>query len=326
MRKTQKTQRNKGQVEIDAKSTCCLKPKRGWWDLMYYFPMTTFEKYHHGKVLYTKKFIQPQWINLRADISRFFRLPSLEWSLRYAVGGFALWLWVRKGIGLPLFMGAVAFDAKTTGTTTTSSLTITHTTTGSNRLLLCCAGLSMQKTITGVTYPAGTNMTLHNAINFGTSDIDYPRSEIWKLAAPAAGANDMVITESAAGYLNGCAISFTGVDQTTPVGTAVTAQGNGGNAVTVDVSSNSGDIVVDSTAHWQSTSITAGAGQTERANLVAGVGHYLGVSTEAGAATVTMSWTVGDTAASEKWVQNAANISAAAAAVGNSNLLMMGVQ
>jgi hypothetical protein len=123
----------------------------------------------------------------------------------------------------------------------------------------------------------------------------------WFLIAPATTAHNIVVSW-AASEAEVCAegISFTGVDQITPLGTAATANAGTGQP-TVNVSSASGEIVVDSLKCGQPT-ITEGAGQT-LANKEENINFSSsgGVSTEAGAGTVTMSWTMGTGGYGDKW-------------------------
>ena len=187
--------------------------------------------------------------------------------------------------------GQVAFDAATTGTAlNTNTLTFSHTVGagGTNRLLT--VGVSFDnRAVTGVTY-AGTAMT-----NIGTAANAPASASLWRLTAPATGANDVAITMNGGGVnIVGCAISLTGVDQTTPVGTGATATGATSPA-TVNVSSATDEMVVDIVGVENQTA-TAGAGQTDRCNALADINRGAG-STEAGAGTVTMSWTLGADAA-----------------------------
>lgn len=111
------------------------------------------------------------------------------------------------------------------------------------------------------------------------------------------------------------AISRFGVDQTTPNDSAVTAVGTATPA-TVDVASESGDLVVDGVCGFNVTSLTVGASQNERWNNTAAAGpniSYHGGSDEAGAGTVTMSWALG---ADSTWVITGVNLNAADAGGG----------
>ena len=89
-------------------------------------------------------------------------------------------------------------------------------------------------------------------------------------------------------------ITFSNVHQTVSTGTRATATGFG-TAVTVDVSSATGEVVVDLMCSPDRTA-TAGAGQTDRANFNDATNHRHAGSQEAGAATTTMSWTLGSNA------------------------------
>lgn len=119
------------------------------------------------------------------------------------------------------------------------------------------------------------------------------------LVNPAAGVNNVVLTFASDG-LDGVLIvhSYGGVNQTTPTGTTVTVQGGSGDTVTVNAASASGEIVVDALLiafEADSMTVTAGAGQTESANLDStGIaGTYVGgaVSRKNGETTTTMTWT-----------------------------------
>lgn len=119
------------------------------------------------------------------------------------------------------------------------------------------------------------------------------------LVNPASGTNNVVLTFASDG-LDGVLIvhSYSGVNQTTPTGTTVTDEGGSGDTVTVDASSASGELVVDALLiafEADSMTVTAGAGQTESANLDSTglAGTYVGgaVSRKDGETTTTMSWT-----------------------------------
>ena len=85
--------------------------------------------------------------------------------------------------------------------------------------------------------------------------------------------------------------TYTGVDQTTPHGTAATASGTSATA-SVTVSSATGELVIDcATTSNGALAATVGAGQTQRANF-GDTGNHLHLgSGEAGAASTVMDWT-----------------------------------
>lgn len=121
---------------------------------------------------------------------------------------------------------------------------------------------------------------------------DDAHAELFYLVNPTATTADVVVTLSGTlGGSNGIvvgAIGFDGVDTGDPLGTVATAT-TVTTVLTVDVSSASGQLVIDCVSN-KSLTFSADGGQTERWNLQDGSDSG-GCSTEAGAATVTMSWT-----------------------------------
>lgn len=186
---------------------------------------------------------------------------------------------------------AIAFDAATTGTAAgAGSLTFSHSVGagGADRLLVVAVSID-NRTVTGVTY-GGTAMT-----SVGSATNGAQVSHMWRLIAPATGANNVVVTLSGGGTdIVAVATSYTGVDQTTPLGTAATATGTSTTA-SVAVTSATDELVVDSVSSNLGT-LTVGAGQTQRGNTTAG-DNFGGASEEVGATSVTMSWTIGSSSA-----------------------------
>ena len=141
-------------------------------------------------------------------------------------------------------------------------------------------------TTSGVTY---NGVGLTELVNHSESG-DNAHVEIWYLVAPTTGTHDVVISQSGANDVVGGATSWTGVDQATPFGPTAVADGTASPA-TVDVTSASSEVVVDVVGARNAATLTVGAGQTQRWNLGAGVIDG-GGSSEPGAATVAMSWTL----------------------------------
>ena len=104
---------------------------------------------------------------------------------------------------------AVAFDAASVATQASgSTLSWSHTCTGSNRLLTVAVHwLDTGVTVSSVTY-AGTGMSSVGKVNNGTGLV----TELFRLVAPATGANTVAITMSATATFIGGAISFTAVN------------------------------------------------------------------------------------------------------------------
>lgn len=156
------------------------------------------------------------------------------------------------------------------------------------------------KSVTSVTY-AGQPLTPVGARN-GGSGANARRMEIWYLVSPPVGTADVVVTMSNGAKLVAGAASFFGVDPLDPLGTFVSAEGDDA-APTVTLASGAGEMVIDCVAvKGNADPVTTGAGQTRLWNDVTRTngGNIIGAgSTEPGAASTTMSWTLG---ASEYWV------------------------
>ncbi|HSX28216.1 MAG TPA: hypothetical protein VLF60_02090 [Candidatus Saccharimonadales bacterium] len=206
---------------------------------------------------------------------------------------------------------AIAFDAvgpssAGTGTANTTSITWNHTCTGSNLLLVVGVGVGsgLATTTTSVTYNS-VSMTSAGKVYSDNQTDGYV--ELFYLAGPATGSNAVVVTCSVAKDLTGGSMSFTGVDQSTPVTNAVTAFGTG-TAPSVTVTSASGNVVIDAAV---SGSAFSSSGQTLRwnknLNVTSGAGNSA-QSTANGASSVTMSYTT----PSDWWGIVGANIVAGA--------------
>ncbi len=208
---------------------------------------------------------------------------------------------------------SVAVDATSTGSASTAnSVTFSHSTaSASDRLML--VGVSMDATggsaVTSVTY-GGQSLTLVGTLEGGANPI---RVEIWRLVNPAAGTANLVVNlnRNADGVSVGVT-TFTGVNQTSPLGAFASAIGTSASP-SVDVTSASGELVYDVVAGKDATSLTHGTGQTELWELANGAGNQRGAgSTAAGAATVTMSWSK-TTSGTAEWAIGAVPIKAAVA-------------
>lgn len=176
--------------------------------------------------------------------------------------------------------------------------------------------------VSTITY-GGTSCTEEKTEVRVTSGAVAIRASIWGLITTATGAQTIVVTFAGTGNYGATgSVTVTGGDTGDLFGTAVSAQ-TGTTTLTVDVTSASGELVLDSAVAYEGTpTLTVGGGQTDRfnaINTVRGAG-----STEPGAATVTMSWTVSST--TESCIAAAPfKAAAVAAAVPIGSLQMMGV-
>jgi hypothetical protein len=105
---------------------------------------------------------------------------------------------------------AIAFDNATDGNINNgTSLTFSHTCSGSNRFLKVSIKLYGANDITGVTYNGVAMSHIATAVQ-GTEG---SRAVMYGLIAPATGANNVVISRTSSNFIAGSAESYTGVSQ-----------------------------------------------------------------------------------------------------------------
>lgn len=188
---------------------------------------------------------------------------------------------------------AVAYDNANSGTgNTTSSVTFAITCGASANLLWVGAG-------SGATAPHLTSSVTYHSVGMTGEVLDavtgHAHVSGHYLKAPDTGSlYDVVVTLTGSDDEVICgAVSYSGVDQTTPVGTP-NDTGNTTGQPSVSIASAIGELVVDAMywADWQ-TGKTTNSGQTSvRVNVGnSGDGYgWLGMSEKAGAASVAMTW------------------------------------
>lgn len=198
----------------------------------------------------------------------------------------------------------VAFDAASSGTRTTTGATISasHTFGGSDRAAYVnvCYFSNPAQTASSLTVGgSATGVTLVHEDSDGVAGDDRRRHVIYRVVAPASGAQTVLFTASG-DMVHGAieVVSLTGVHQTTPVGTAATAEGSS-TAPSVAVTSASGELVLDaSCGFFPAGTVTPDASQTPRVENENWGGNegIASITSEAGAASVTMSHTLGSSA------------------------------
>ncbi len=199
---------------------------------------------------------------------------------------------------------AIAHDAVSSATSgAVTSLTYSHTCTGSDRALFMTCHAA-DKTFTA-TY-GGQSMT---ELYDGTPGTPFKHIAAYFLGDgtyPATGANDIVITLSGSNAIASGASSYTGVDVSgTPYDGGAVATGNSTTAA-VTITSETGDLVVAGAAMNLDTTQTCL--DTERVNVANGDEFlWTGVSDAAGAASVTLDWTV----SSNPWTMYGINLNVA---------------
>jgi uncharacterized repeat protein (TIGR01451 family) len=155
--------------------------------------------------------------------------------------------------------GQVAVDAETNGNaelkgTGTKTLTVAHTTATAGKNLLLVVGVSMNITsapttaVTAVTYNGAALTSLGSQNDAGNTR----RVEMWYLLAPPTGNHNVVVSVDipvgqTVGVVAG-AVTFTGVDQTVPLGSFASADGTGAGYSELDVPSVVNGMVLDTVA------------------------------------------------------------------------------
>lgn len=222
-------------------------------------------------------------------------------------------------------LGTSGSGSVTTGSTSSNStasgtsLTISSYSagSGSNKVMLVgiaigatSTGGTVSTTVSSVTY-GGTGLTFVGARNSATTNPDV-RVEIWRLVNPSAGPGSVVVAlaGSTAHSLAAGVTTFTGVDQTTPLGTFASNAATTGSP-TVTVTSASGEVVYSIAAQDSSPTLTTPSGQSQLWNRAVGTNLLSGVaSTKAGASSVVSSYTTDDT--SQGWAEGGISIKPAA--------------
>jgi hypothetical protein len=245
----------------------------------------------------------------------------------------SVWCAVLLVIGLVVGLGlwtpvhaAVVFDAASASLTAgATSLTFSHTTGGGSNTVMIVGFINANVSVTDVTYNSVSLTPIDSCTyNFSTSKV-----HLYRLIAPTAGTHDVKITVGSSSRIYAVATTYTGVHQTTPVGTpvknCVNTADNG--PVTVDVTSvASGEMVVDFASVNNANVVpTVGADQTVRedADDTGSSGNWAGSSTETGTGTITMSWSLNQTP--KTWGTVAVAIKVAAAASGGACVVGSGL-
>jgi len=186
-----------------------------------------------------------------------------------------------------------ASSANTGPATAAATLTFAHTVgAGASLLLVDVHANDGTATVSSVMYGTANLTQVGSAV----APLTLNRAEIWSLVNPPAGTDNVVVTLSAAENLAAGAVSYLGVDPATPFGMSASASGVAvGPSVVVTSATN--QVVVDAvSADGDALSLTAGAGQSQQYNTNTGIlptNILAAGSTAPGAASVTMSWTLG---------------------------------
>lgn len=185
---------------------------------------------------------------------------------------------------------AVTFDAASSSAGNgTNTVTWSHTVApGSDRYLsVLVDSYFADGEVTGVTF---NGVALSNVGSYSAND---PRASIWGLVAPDTGTHDVTVTFAGAASSNGAcyAMSFTGVNQTTPTGTFASANATSTTPSVTSPDTDANGMIVSVVADYGGSTITVNSGTT-RASAYA----WTQATTQSGG-TATTSWTC----ASDLW-------------------------
>lgn len=181
---------------------------------------------------------------------------------------------------------AIGFNAASKNAANSTSVSVNHTAAGSDRYVLIGVFQNTDHTISSISYGAQTPTLL------GSSG----RLSVYGLVAPATGSQSVSATSNQSEGMAIGVISYTGVDQSTPVGVVVDDTNTEIASISVVASSLASGVVVDACA-MINTEMAADGSQTERVSYdePAPDGHQVGfwafgMSQKPGAASVTMQW------------------------------------
>ena len=244
-------------------------------------------------------------------------------------------------LGLPgSASAAVAVDNAAAGPVSTSNtLTISSFTTGSGSNRLMLVGISVSDSeaaldgsnfVSSVTYN-GVALTQVCEARTASPENDDARAWIYRLINPPSVTANVVVTlnqavNSSTGSLKAGVATFTGVDQTTPLGTCVKDEDDS-TTMSVTVSSAAGELVFDvfASENAGSTMVASPAGRVQQWNVTGGPdSDGGGASTAPGAASVQLDWTRSGSASHSSSAGVA--IKAAAAATGDQTQIRGGTQ
>lgn len=222
---------------------------------------------------------------------------------------------------------AIAFDAKAESSVTSTSLTYSHTCTGSNLILwvgVVTYGNALDH-VTGVTYN-GVAMT-RTTNGFNNNSASGPAVYLYYLVNPSTGANNVVISVDSSRLIIGLSASYTGAAQSGQPDNSATNQTASGTSLSVSLTTVADNCwLVGMMDVNNGTALTAGANTTLRQQDTTsgqnsnGLFDSNGAKTPAGSYSLACSWTSAQRAA-----MCIASFSPAGAAATTHSLPLLGV-
>lgn len=169
-----------------------------------------------------------------------------------------------------------------------SSLSFSHTTAGADKILV--VGIHVRSAT--VTINAVTHNGNALALVPGSNVVANSQTlALYYMVAPDASGN-VVVTLSGGTNVIAIANSYTGVDQSTPLGTAQTANQLSGTTISITLSSASDEMGIDIFGNRNGDTPVITGGQTLRGTVDSGSQINAAASEEVGAASTVMSWSI----------------------------------
>ena len=211
-------------------------------------------------------------------------------------------------------------SAELTGAVGAQTLTIAHTSAGANRLMLVGVSINIRNgatTVSGVTWN-GTALTSLGSHNDASAT---RRVEMWSLLAPATGTANVVVTFTLpAATTEGVAagvVTFTGVDQTVPLGAFTSADGAAATSSQLDVPSVVNGMILDTLAIGGGEAAAVAGPQVSEWNVNTGANANRDVTATGSARTGAPSVPISETFnAATNWSLGAISINPSGADIG----------
>jgi hypothetical protein len=197
-------------------------------------------------------------------------------------------------------LSTITFDraSSMTRSTAASSISWSHTTgAGNNRLLLVTIGVHVATgtptTVTSVTYGGIPLTQVTTALYSATAP--RVRTYVFQLINPTSGTNTITVNFAAATLSVAGAVTYTGVDQNSPIQTSSTSTGSGTTASSSVTVTGSGRLLFGYLGGHRTTNtwtITEGTGQTNRWSQTSQLYKGRGSDKSVTAGSQSVSWTL----------------------------------
>lgn len=162
---------------------------------------------------------------------------------------------------------AIAYDSSSGDGKNISTLTYSHTCSGSDRVLVMGVTFATGLSISGTPTYNGVAMTQIGSVIAASGSV-FSNTYFFYLVAPDTGVHDISITASSSNYIYSSAISYTGVDQTNPIDESGSFTQSSSTSITKSITTTSDNCWLSSfTVSGTANSISAGANVTQRQSI-----------------------------------------------------------